>query len=305
MGLKRGTWWRLSIVLLALPLGIVYLGRLQAQSGISQAVAAPEASIVAAAPGWVDVQGGTRHLSAKTDGIVAEVLAISDAPVPAGTVLLRLDDQTLRLEQKANALDIQRNMNTEKSLAEQLRQAQEETSRLKTLVKIKAEPAEILRQAQAQVRRLETDLQAARLDVQSSRVKQEQLAMQLEAHLMHAPSSGRVLRRYVYPGDALRRGIPVIWFAPDAPLIVRAELDERLFARVRVGMSAEVQAESGDGHVFQARVVRIAQAVGPVRALPEIKATAKDDRVIECILSLSESDLLIGQRVTVSILRAP
>lgn len=303
----RWYWALAAITATALLLiGALRLNRQEPQPSTLQAgpPIAP-ALLVAAAPGWVDVQGGTRRLGAKTDGIVAAVAAISGAPVRAGTVLLRLDEEGLQLDQQANALETQRQQYALKSLVDQSRHAKEEIARLQALVRIKAEPADVLRQAQAQMRSLDDALQAARLDVAAGELRQQALALRRKHLSLLAPSRGRVLRVDVHEGESVTEGTPVIWFAPEAPLIVRAELDERLFAQVKIGMSAEVEAEGGDGRVFRARLLSIASHVGPVRSLPEVRAATADDRVVECVFSLDEGGLLIGQRVIVRIRGTP
>ena len=265
------------------------------------AVTLAASDVVAAAPGWVDVQGGTRHLSARADGIVAATLSSSDAVVPAGSVLLRLDNRELQLDLQANALESQRQQQTLQALRQQLQLAQQEVSRLQELVDMQAEAADVLRQAQAQAQSLSNQLKAATLAASASQLQRQRLNQQLDQLLVRAPSAGRVLRLDVHAGESVTRGNPVVWFAPEAPLTVRAELDERLLSRVQVGMHAEVESESGDGVIHQAKLIAIARSVGPVRALPEIRPAAKDDHVVECIFTLTDTTLLIGQRVTVRI----
>lgn len=275
----------------------------------SETQATPQAKatdrIVAAAPGWVDVQGGTRHLSLKADGVVVAVTQTKGAPVAAGTVLLRLDDEELQLEQQTNMLDTLRQQQATQALLAQLSSAKQETSRLRPLVDIHAEPTDVLRQAEAQVKNLEAAVKAAQLAASSVRVQKQRLSLQREHLLLRAPSRGRVLRLDVNEGEAVSRNTPVLWFAPEAPLIVRAELDERLFAAVLPGMRAEVEAEAGGGPVYAAKVLSVARSVGPVRALPEVHPAAQDDRVVECILELGAAPLLIGQRVLVRIRALP
>lgn len=259
----------------------------------------------AAAPGWVDVQGGTRRLSAKTDGIVIDIAAVTGELVAAGAVLLRLDDQTLRLDEKLIALELTRQQQSVQALTQQLALAQQELSRVQALVAMQAEASDVLRQAEAQVQALRSSRHAAQLAMDGSRLQQQKLALQLTQQVLRAPSRGRVLRADAQVGESVSSGAPVLWFAPEAPLIVRAEVDERLIAQLKVGMAATVEAEAGDGQRYPAKLLRIAHAVGPVRALPEVRAAAKDDHVVECVLSLGEAPLLIGQRVIVRMGDAP
>ncbi len=190
-------------------------------------------------------------------------------------------------------------------LAAQRREAREEVARLRALVRIQAEPADTLRQAQAQLRSLDSTAVQTRLQRASARIRQQSLGLQRRQLQVLAPTRGRVLRLDVHEAEAVMRGTPVAWFAPDAPLIVRAELDERLFTRVRVGMPAQVESESGSGRRFGARLTSIAPHVGPVRALPEVRTAASDDHVVECVFALDTGGLLIGQRVIVRVLGTP
>ncbi len=271
----------------------------------ARAAVTAQANVIAAAPGWIDVQGGTRVLSARADGVVASVSASGSATVAAGTVLLQLDDQDLQLEQQAQALEIRRQQQAADDLAAQRREAREEVARLRALVRIQAEPADTLRQAQAQLRSLDSTAVQTRLQRASARIRQQSLGLQRRQLQVLAPTRGRVLRLDVHEAEAVMRGTPVAWFAPDAPLIVRAELDERLFTRVRVGMPAQVESESGSGRRFGARLTSIAPHVGPVRALPEVRTAASDDHVVECVFALDTGGLLIGQRVIVRVLGTP
>jgi HlyD family secretion protein len=262
-------------------------------------VDATAAPLVAAAPGWVDVEGGTRQLGMALDGVVAAVAAAGDTPLEAGTELVRLDDAALQLDLQTNALETRRLQQAERNREAQHQQAQEEVSRLVRLVRVQAEPADMLRQAEAQARLLDDALQSARLDLAAADLRRKTLALQADQHRLRAPVRGRVLRMDAHVGEVLAHGAPAVWFAPDAPLVVRAELDERLFSKVKIGLSAEVEAEGGDGRVYPARLLSIARQVGPVRALPEVSAAPADDRVVECVLALGDAPLLIGQRVIV------
>ncbi|NGY05997.1 efflux RND transporter periplasmic adaptor subunit [Solimonas terrae] len=259
--------------------------------------------VVAAAPGRVDVEGGTRHLALQLDGVVSEVAPFDEGAVlPAGAVLLRLDDRQSYAEQQAAALDVQRLQLGVDLLQGQLRLAEQQLSRLQPLVAQQAEPADVLRQAEAQSRQLAGDLAQARIALEAGRLHQKMLAMQQAQHQLLAPEAGRVLRIDVHPGESVSRGTPVVWFAPAAPLIVHAELDERLLARVHVGMPAEVETEYGSGHVVQAQLARIAAHVGPARLPADGEAVTDDNRVVDCTLELRDADFLLGQRVIVRFL---
>lgn len=289
-----------TITAVALFFAVLNGGRSRAAPPVvPPAPAIANAAIVAAAPGWVDVQGGTRRLAMPVDGVVT-VLAPSDGQaVKAGAVLVQLDDQAALLDQQANALEIVRQQQAVRSLEQQSQRSRSDVERLQPLVRLQAEAEDVLRAAEAGAQTITDNLAAARLALQAARLQQQKLMLLHKQLTLRAPSAGHVLRIDAQPGESLGHGTPVVWFAPDAPLIVRAEVDEHLLGRLKLGMTATIEAEAGGGPRYAAKLVQIARAVGPVRALPEVRAAAKDDHVVECLLSLGAAPLLIGQRVLV------
>lgn len=254
---------------------------------------------VAAAPGWVDVQGGTRRLAMAADGVITMLAPSDGAAVQAGALLVQLDDRAARLDQQANALEIARQQQAVRSLEGQRQRSQQDVARLAPLVRLQAEAEDVLRAAEASARAIADNLASARLALQAAQLQQQKLLLQHRQLSLRAPVAGHLLRIDAQLGESLSRGVPVVWFAPDAPLMVRAEVDEHLLGRLKPGMAATVEAEAGGGPRYPATLVRIARAIGPVRALPEVRAAAKDDHVVECLLSLGSAPLLIGQRVLV------
>ncbi|WP_029920487.1 HlyD family secretion protein [Nevskia soli] len=274
----------------------------------SEPAAAPLAAandIVATAPGWVDVQGGTQRLAARIDGIVQSIAIRDGDTVAAGELLLRLDDRQAQTEKQLAEVELQRRRQERDALGEQLKRAQEEAARLAPLVAQQAEPEDELRQARQKVTALQTQAGLAKLAAQAAVLQLQQVQDKLKRLELRAPAHGQVLRVFVHAGEAVGSGSQLVWFAGDGPLIVRAELDERLFGQVLPGMTAEVAPEYDNSKVYTARVLRVARSVGPVHELPEVRPAAKDDRVVECVLDLGTADLLIGQRVLVRVRSKP
>ena len=270
--------------------------------------AAPTASasdIVATAPGWVDVQGGTQRLGARSDGVVQSIAVKDGDTVAEGALLLRLDDQQALIESHLAEVELQRRRQERSALGAQLSRAQEEAGRLGPLVEQQAEPEEELRQARQKVAGLQAQSGLALLASKAALLQLQQAHDKLKRLELRAPAHGQVLRVFVHPGEGVSSGSQLVWFAGDGPLIVRAELDERLFGQVLPGMTAEVSPEYDDNKVYTARVLRVGRSVGPVHELPEVRPAAKDDRVVECVLDLGTADLLIGQRVLVRVRSKP
>lgn len=294
-----------TITAVALLLAVLNGGRSRAAQPAALPAALTTPAIVAAAPGWVDVQGGTRRLAMPLDGVVTLLAASDGLAVKAGTVLVQLDEQAALLDQQANALEIVRQQQAIRSLEGQLQRSHLEIARLQPLVQMQAEAEDVLRAAEASTQTIADSLASARLALQAVQLQQQKLALQHRQLSLRAPTAGHVLRIDAQLGESLSRGTPVVWFAPDAPLIVRAEVDEHLLGRLKLGMTATIEAEAGGGSRYPATLAQIARAVGPVRALPEVRAAAKDDHVVECLLSLGVAPLLIGQRVLVRFGGAP
>ncbi|WP_428384631.1 HlyD family secretion protein [Nevskia ramosa] len=295
-----------TITAVALFIAVLNGGRSRAaQPAVLPAPAVVNVAAVAAAPGWVDLQGGTRRLAMPVDGVVTALAPSDGVAVKAGAVLVQLDEQAALLDQQANALEITRGQQAVHALEQQLQRSHLEIARLQPLVRMQAEAEDVLRTAEASAQAITDNLASARLALQASQLQQQRLTLQHRQLSLRAPSAGHVLKIDAQLGESLSRGTPVVWFAPDAPLIVRAEVDEHLLGRLTLGMTATIEAEAGGGPRYPAKLTQIARAVGPVRALPEVRAAAKDDHVVECLLSLGAAPLLIGQRVLVRFGGAP
>ena len=295
-----------TITAVALFIAVLNGGRSRAaQPAVLPAPAVVNVAAVAAAPGWIDVQGGTRRLSMPLDGVVTALAPSDGVAVKAGAVLVQLDEQAALLDRQANALEITRGQQAVRALEQQLQRSHLEIARLQPLVRMQAEAEDVLRAAEASAQAITDNLASARLASAGFAIAAQRLTLLHRQLSLRAPSAGHVLRIDAQLGESLSRGTPAVWFAPDAPLIVRAEVDEHLLGRLTLGMTATIEAEAGGGPRYPAKLTQIARAVGPVRALPEVRAAAKDDHVVECLLSLGAAPLLIGQRVLVRFGGAP
>jgi multidrug resistance efflux pump len=88
---------------------------------------------------------------------------------------------------------------------------------------------------------------------------------------------------------------------PDAPRIVRAELNESFVGKVAVGMNAQIVTDADGGKSWPAKVIRVGEVFGPSKLIEDTQETT-DARDVECILELSSDELRVGQRVQVRFL---
>ncbi|MDB5985277.1 MAG: HlyD family efflux transporter periplasmic adaptor subunit [Nevskia sp.] len=278
------------------------IGRHHAAAATPSAANASSSEALAAAPGWVDVEGGTQHLGARIDGVVEEVAVHAGDAVAANALLVRFDNHQASLDAQLAELEVQRSQQQQAALAAQLRRVRMQLQRLQPLVDAQAEPLDALTEQQHAQADLAAQAAQAKLAAQTAALQLQSARARLARMELRAPRAGRVLRVSAHAGEAVSSGGELIWFAADGPLIVRAELDERLFGEVQIGMKADISPEYDDAKRYAAQVTRVAASVGPVRDLPDVRAAAKDDRVVECDLQLSApAPLLIGQRVLVRI----
>lgn len=121
-----------------------------------------------------------------------------------------------------------------------------------------------------------------------------------------APGPGRILRVHVGEGGIIGPGgfQPAVVFAPDGPLVVRAEVDQEFLGRVKEGMVAEVQDDNRpDERGRTGRVASIAKWVARRRTMVLEPGEVNDVRTVECVVVLdgTTADLFIGQRMRVRI----
>ncbi|MBX9716178.1 MAG: HlyD family secretion protein, partial [Burkholderiaceae bacterium] len=126
----------------------------------------------------------------------------------------------------------------------------------------------------------------------------------MAAVTLRSPTAGRVVQRAVQAGEHVDAHEVVLHLLPAGPRIVRADLNESLVGRVRVGMRAEVVSIADNSVVHGARVVSVGEVFGPPR-LPDPAGgeSLVDARAVECLLQLDNAELRVGQRVLVRFLR--
>jgi multidrug resistance efflux pump len=120
-----------------------------------------------------------------------------------------------------------------------------------------------------------------------------------------APSDGTVLRVQTNPGEVLgpQSRQPALLFAPDKPLVVRAEVDQEAVGRVAVGQRAELEDDAAAGPTWTGRVARVARWFSQRRTILPDAPALQDVRTLECVIHLdpSQPPLRIGQRVRVKL----
>jgi multidrug resistance efflux pump len=146
-----------------------------------------------------------------------------------------------------------------------------------------------------EVRRAEAEVAVAQ-----ARVDEAQAA--LDECALKAPRDGEVLRLLAAVGDVLsaQPKQPAVLFCPDAPRLVRAEIDQEFAGAVRQGQEAVIEDDTQPGVTWRGKVLRLSDWYTQRRSTLLDPMQFNDVRTIECLVSLEGGPPpRIGQRVRV------
>jgi multidrug resistance efflux pump len=127
----------------------------------------------------------------------------------------------------------------------------------------------------------------------------------LEQCDLKAPADGTVLRVLVRPGEVLssQPRQPAVWFCPQTPRIVRAEVDQEFGYRVALGQPAVIRDDSTAAVTWRGQVYRVSDWYTHRRSILQEPLQLNDVRTLECLIAVEpgQAPLRIGQRVLVTL----
>jgi len=164
-------------------------------------------------------------------------------------------------------------------------------------------------QAKLNLLMLQDPVQAVKRADADVRVKKailDQARQALRDHTLRAPANGTVLRVLTNPGELVgpQTPQPVLLFAPDKPLVVRAEVTQEFSRHVAAGQRAEMEDDAIiAGPVWNGRVVRLASWFAQGRKISRDTLAYQDVRTLEFIVQLEpgQSQPRLGQRLRVKL----
>jgi HlyD family secretion protein len=292
---------------------------------------------LAVAPGRVEPRSGTVKVASPGVGIVRKVLVKVNDTVFAGEPLMLLDDDEIRsryaaAEAQAGMRQRLRNEQPSSGKADERRKAEDALAEAETAVfnaqtavdkaavewRVSGAPSTTLTEARSTLARAEADLTKRQSDlrglrdaplptpleaqVASARGDLALARVNLEKTKVRAPIDGTVLQININPGElaAPSASQPLLLIANLSTLSVRAELDERDVADIRVGQPASVRADAFPGRTFEATVASIAPLVGPARLNARGPGNRSDIDAVEVVVNLAQpGPLVAGMRVDV------
>lgn len=259
---------------------------------------------LAVARGQVGVEGGMVEVSARTAGIVERIEAKPGDAVRAGAPLAVLDARAAQIDVAGAEAGVAAAKAQAAELRVALDQARAQAPRVAAAAKAGAATGTAAEAAAGQVATLLARQAAAQAALDGAQQKLAAARLALAATTLRAPVAGTIVARHVALGQAVAAaGSPLFELLPDRPRIVHAQLDADAAGAVHAGTLAEVVRESGDGPVYQAKVLWVGQVLqaASLTTDPLQRALAND---VDCTLELAppkagEAPLRIGQRVLV------
>jgi RND family efflux transporter MFP subunit len=257
----------------------------------------------AVARGRVDIEGGLLRLAVPRDGVVAEIKVHEGDNVHKGQLLARLDTQPAQLAVDAAQAEQQQAQAQATLLQTRIKAAQQRAQRLASAAAAGAADGQSADDARQATDQLQGELENARAAATLAAQKLAAARYELTQRSLNAPVDGQIVSRTIQPGATVSTSSgPAFVLLPDAPRIVRAELNESFVGVVHEGMQAEIIEDGGSGGTpLHARVLRIGAVFG-ASTLEEDPMVRSTTRSVECVLVFDQAppaSLRIGQRVLV------
>jgi RND family efflux transporter MFP subunit len=257
----------------------------------------------AVARGRVDIEGGLLRLAVPRDGVVAEIKVHEGDNVHKGQLLARLDTQPAQLAVDAAQAEQQQAQAQATLLQTRIKAAQQRAQRLASAAAAGAADGQSADDARQATDQLQGELENVRAAATLAAQKLAAARYELTQRSLNAPVDGQIVSRTIQPGATVSTSSgPAFVLLPDAPRIVRAELNESFVGVVHEGMQAEIIEDGGSGGTpLHARVLRIGAVFG-ASTLEEDPMVRSTTRSVECVLVFDQAppaSLRIGQRVLV------
>jgi HlyD family secretion protein len=255
--------------------------------------------------GKVDVEGGLVDVAARSAGIIQEVYVQEGDKVKRDQVLARQDDEDSRLSRDRSLAQLRQSEAQIPNLEVQIEAAVREEKRLRQLLDSNATSQQSWEQASDRTRQLQAQLEAQKASINLQKAALAEANYQVEQRVIRAPTNGTIVRRYANPGSGASTFNVTALFQlqPDNMRIVRAEVEERSLASVKVGQPVEIVPESDQDKSYTGKVIRIAGVMGSRKLRSDDPSERPDERVVEVVVDAEQAPVLIGQRVLVKFMK--
>lgn len=267
---------------------------------------------IAVGIGKITPRGGVSNLASPVAGIVSEIAVTTGNRVKSGDLLLTIDntDASLALNEVNSRLATQqKSVQSAKLLREQgLTRLQDKERKLndaRELLAAGAVTGESVRNLQNEFdieqqnqQKLQNDILLQESQLREIVSQKSTLAEELNRTSLRAPMDGIVLDVLPKKGEAVNRYETYVILAPDAPLIVQAEIDEMFSNRLALGQSCEIRVAGNAQPVAQGKILSISPDLKKKSLFSDSGQDLQDRRVREIEISIdSDTNLLIDTKV--------
>lgn len=114
---------------------------------------------------------------------------------------------------------------------------------------------------------LQATLHKAEATLAVKRVKIEQQKLKLTYSKVFAPTSGRIGKKSVEPGQFIQAGQPLMTIVQDSTFWVVANFKETQVGRLKIGSEAELKLDAYPDRVIKGKVISIAESTGAKTSL--------------------------------------
>jgi ABC exporter DevB family membrane fusion protein len=151
----------------------------------------------------------------------------------------------------------------------------------------------------------EEDVRRAEAEYAQAQAQLQEAQAFVDKALIHSPIDGVVLRKHRRAGEMVSTNFdtPVVTVGDVSTLRVRADVDEKDVAKVKVGQRAYAVADAYGGQRFEGKVIRIARMLGRKNVRTDDPAERMDTKVLETLIEFAPgTSIPVGMRMDVFIL---
>ena len=262
--------------------------------------------------GKVQPQGGVSNLAAPVAGIVAEIKVSVGSLVKANDVLMILDhtDAAWSVDEVNNSYAVQqKNLESSRILMQQGKIRLSEIERKlgdsrelyeagalarETLLSLEND-FEIEKQNQE---KLQNDILLQQSRLNEIAAQRGQRTETLNRTTLRTPMDGTVLSLLPKKGEAVNQYETYALLAPEAPLVVIAEIDEMFSSKIKIGQSCTITLSGNSDPVAIGKVSEISPDLKKKSLFSDSGQDFQDRRIREVEIELENNpDLLIDTKV--------
>ena len=262
--------------------------------------------------GKVEPQGGISNLAAPVAGIVSELTVSTGSKVKKGDVLMVLDNTDAQhsvSEINSRYTAQQKAVESAKILAKQglikLNETERKLRDSRELFEAGALSKESLlvlendlESEKQNQQKLENDILLQEAQIKEISAQRSMRNEDLNRTSLRAPMDGTVLDVLPKKGEAVNRYETYLLLAPDAPLVVKAEIDEMFSGKIAVGQSCSIYLSEDNEPVAKGKIIRISPDLKKKSIFADSGQDFQDRRIREIEVSLdNDPKLLIDTKV--------